>query len=79
MADTGEVGQRLVQHDDMTEEVVDVDALEVVRISLSEDNHRPTGSRQSVDELRTEAVVVAGRRRADYPLDFRQLRHVEVE
>ena len=48
----------------MTEEVVDVDALEVVRIGLSEDNHRPTGSHQSIDELRTEAVVVAGGRRA---------------
>ena len=59
MTDMGKRRQCLMKDDDMAEKEVDVIALEIVGICLSEDNHRTTGGCQTVDEGGMQAVVVA--------------------
>ena len=48
-----------MKDDDVAEKEVDVIALEIVGICLSEDNHRTTGSHQTVNKSRMQTIVVA--------------------
>ena len=77
MADMGKGRQCLMKDDDVGKEMVDVDTLEIMGIGLSEDNHRPSGGCQTVDEGGMQAVVVTSGRGTHHHPDVRQLRHIK--